>query len=51
MEEVGRERLVTRGGESLMPGKHTEQAFESAIEHHLVTAGGYEKDDPDKFDP
>ena len=33
-----------------MPGKHTEQAFESAIEHHLVTAGGYESGDPDQFD-
>jgi len=33
-----------------MPGKHTEKAFESAIEHHLVTAGGYKKGDPDKFD-
>ena len=30
-----------------MPGKHTELAFESAIEHHLVAAGGFESGDPD----
>lgn len=24
-----------------MPGRHTETAFEAAIEHHLTTAGGY----------
>ena len=32
-----------------MPGQHTERAFETAIEHHLTTAGGYEdlqNDDP-----
>ena len=34
-----------------MPGQHTEQAFETAIEHHLITAGGYEKGDRDTFDP
>ena len=28
----------------------TEQAFETAIEHHLTTAGGYEKGDRDGFD-
>lgn len=33
-----------------MLGKHTEQAFEAAIEYHLITAGGYEKGYPDKFD-
>lgn len=33
-----------------MPGKHTEQAFESAIEHHLITESGYEKGDPHQFD-
>lgn len=33
-----------------MPGQHTEQAFETAIEHHLTTAGGYEKGDRDAFD-
>ena len=33
-----------------MPGRHTEQAFETAIEHHLTTAGGYEKGDRQAFD-
>jgi len=28
-----------------------EKAFETAIEHHLTTAGGYAKRDPDAFDP
>jgi len=23
-----------------MPGQHTEHAFETAIEHHLITTGG-----------
>ncbi len=32
-----------------MPGQHTETAFETAIEHHLTTAGGYEKGDRDAF--
>ncbi|HDQ44505.1 MAG TPA: hypothetical protein ENN17_03260 [bacterium] len=34
-----------------MPGQYTEHAFETAIEHHLTTAGGYEKGDRDAFDP
>lgn len=34
-----------------MPGQHTEHAFETAIEHHLTTAGGYEKGDREVFDP
>lgn len=34
-----------------MPGQHTEQAFETAIEHHLTTAGGYEKGDREAFEP
>ncbi|HRT71549.1 MAG TPA: type I restriction endonuclease, partial [Syntrophales bacterium] len=34
-----------------MPGQHTEYAFETAIEHHLTTAGGYEKGDREAFDP
>lgn len=34
-----------------MPGQHTELAFETAIEHHLISAGGYEKGDRDTFDP
>src|SRR5660398_155881 len=34
-----------------MPGQHTEYAFETAIEHHLTTAGGYVKGDRDGFDP
>jgi type I restriction enzyme R subunit len=33
-----------------MPVDHRERAFESAIEHHLLTAGGYAKGDPDAFD-
>lgn len=33
-----------------MPGQHTEHAFETAIEHHLTSAGGYEKGDRDAFD-
>jgi type I restriction enzyme R subunit len=28
----------------------SEEAFETAIEHHLITTGGYEKGDPDTFD-
>ncbi|MFV9645297.1 MAG: hypothetical protein ACNYWU_05680 [Desulfobacterales bacterium] len=28
----------------------TEYTFEIAIEHHLTTAGGYEKGDSDGFD-
>ena len=33
-----------------MPGKHTEDAFETAIEHHLTTVGGYAKGDREGFD-
>lgn len=33
-----------------MPGQHTEEAFETAIEHHLISSGGYEKGDRDAFD-
>ena len=33
-----------------MQGQHTEQAFETAIEDHLITAGGYVKGDRDGFD-
>ncbi|MEW5920364.1 MAG: type I restriction endonuclease [Bacillota bacterium] len=33
-----------------MPGQHTEQAFETAIESHLTTAGGYDKGDREAFD-
>ncbi len=33
-----------------MPGQHTEFAFETAIEYHLVSSGGYEKGDRDAFD-
>jgi type I restriction enzyme, R subunit len=33
-----------------MPSQHTEYAFETAIENHLTTAGGYEKGDRDSFD-
>ena len=34
-----------------MPGQHTEKAFETTIEAHLVSAGGYEPGDRDTFDP
>ena len=34
-----------------MPGQHTEHAFETAIEYHLTTSGGYVKDSPETFDP
>jgi type I restriction enzyme R subunit len=33
-----------------MPVDHRERAFEAAIEHHLLTAGGYAKGDPAAFD-
>jgi len=33
-----------------MPVDHRERAFEAAIEHHLLTAGGYTKADPGNFD-
>ena len=34
-----------------MPGQHTETAFESAIEEHLLTHAGYIKGDREAFDP
>ena len=34
-----------------MPGQHTEQAFETAIEHHLTMTGGYAKGDGATFAP
>ena len=34
-----------------MSKQYTEAAFESAIEHHLLTFGGYTKLDPTTFDP
>ncbi|TET44556.1 type I restriction endonuclease subunit R [candidate division TA06 bacterium] len=33
-----------------MPSQHTEEAFETAIENHLIAAGGYEPGDRDAFD-
>jgi type I restriction enzyme R subunit len=33
-----------------MPGKHTERAFEDAIQHSLVTTGGWTPGDPQAFD-
>jgi type I restriction enzyme R subunit len=33
-----------------MTAKHIERVFEDAIEHHLVTAGGWRKVDPTTFD-
>jgi type I restriction enzyme R subunit len=33
-----------------MPVDHRERAFETAIEHHLLTTGGYAKGDPQAFD-
>ena len=36
----------------MMPGQHTEYAFETAIEHHLTEVRkGYKKRDPGEFDP
>ncbi len=35
----------------MMPGSHTEYAFETAIEEHLTSLGGYQKGDKDAFDP
>jgi len=37
-------------GGHLMPGQHTECAFEAAIEDHLTTAGGYVTGDREGFD-
>ena len=34
-----------------MPKQHTEAAFETAIEHYLLTVAGYTKGDRDTFDP
>jgi hypothetical protein len=34
----------------VMPIDHSEKAFESAIEHHLLTVAGYEKADNKNFD-
>ena len=34
----------------LMPGQHTETAFESAIENHLLTQAGYTKGNRETFD-
>lgn len=33
-----------------MPGQHTEHAFETAIEHHLTTVGGYTHGNRNGFD-
>jgi type I restriction enzyme, R subunit len=33
-----------------MTARHTERAFEDAIEHHLLTHGGWSKGDPKDFD-
>src|SRR3989337_109234 len=50
METVTGERLDTGSGGALMPGQHTEKAFETAIESHLLTVAGYSKADPAKVD-
>ena len=34
----------------IMPGSHTEYAFETAIEEHLITAGGYKRVNSEAFD-
>lgn len=34
-----------------MPKQHTEAAFETAIEHHLLAVAGYTRGDRDTFDP
>src|SRR3972149_11173667 len=49
METVTGERLDIGSGSALMPGQHTEKAFETAIEHHLLTVAGYTRADPDMF--
>ncbi len=33
-----------------MPVNHSERAFETAIEHHLITMGGHAKGDHKAFD-
>jgi len=33
-----------------VPSDHKEKVFETAIEHHLTTAGGYEKGGRNAFD-
>lgn len=33
-----------------MPGQYTETAFEAAIEHFLLTSGGYGSSSRDEFD-
>ena len=38
-----RPQLPTAGGCRAVPVDHKERAFESAIEHHLITAAGYTK--------
>lgn len=50
METVTGERLDIGSGSALMPGQHTEKAFETAIEHHLLTVAGYTRADPARFD-
>ena len=35
---------------NLMPGQHTEKAFESAIEEFLISSGGYNRCDGETFD-
>ena len=46
-----RARAICPGGQGMtMPGKHTESAFEDAIEHSLITAGGWIKGDASGFD-
>ena len=43
--------LPESAGGSLMPGQHTEKAFETAIEEHLIAVGGYARGDHEAFDP
>lgn len=33
----------------MTPGQHTEHAFETALEHHLLHTSGYSKRDPENF--
>src|SRR5690606_12515255 len=58
-EQPPAEVPALRGGEGTarfrsrrtsMTAKHTERAFEEAIEHHLITKGGWHKVAPTAFD-
>jgi len=50
MGALAGERLANGIRCELMPGQHTEKAFETAIESHLLTVAGYSKAVPANFD-